>query len=105
MKRSRLFLFAVMALMLLGLAGLWQWRAHERDGSAALARGLAALDKGDARTARVELMNAIKGNARSVVARVAQARALVELGDGAGAQAEIDRARAMGAPAGAKGAL
>ena len=53
---------------LLALAGLWQWRVHEADGSAALARGLAALDAGDARTARIELMNAIRGNPASLPA-------------------------------------
>ena len=86
-------------------AGLWQWRAHERDGSAALARGLAALAKDDMRSARVELMNAIKGNPRNAEARAAQARVLVELGDGAGAQAEAERARALGQAAAATRAV
>ncbi|MFC3442001.1 tetratricopeptide repeat protein [Sphingobium rhizovicinum] len=99
MRRSRIFLIVACALLLLGLAGLWQWRAHERDGSAALARGVAALDRGDARTARVELMNAIKGSPRSGQARAAQAYALAELGDGPGAQAEAQRARSLGQPA------
>lgn len=99
MRRSRFFLLAGAAVLMLGGAGLWQWRAHERDGSAALARGLAALDAGDARSARVELMNAILGNGRSVQAHAAQARALAELGDGAGAQAAVERARSLGWPA------
>ncbi|OAN53615.1 tetratricopeptide repeat protein [Sphingobium sp. TCM1] len=99
MRRSRLVLLAGAAMLLLGVAGLWQWRVHERDGSAALARGLAALDRGDARTARIELMNAIKGNGRVAQAHAAQARALAELGDGAGALAEAERARALGWPA------
>lgn len=97
MTRSRLFILVGAVVLLLALSGLWQWRAQERDGSAALRRGLVALDKGDARTARIELMNAIKGNSRSVTARVAQARALGELGDGAGAYAEVTRARTLGA--------
>ena len=71
MSRTRILLIAGIVVLLLGVAGLWQWRAHERDGSAALTRGLAALDRGDARTARIELMNAIKGAPRSVVAREA----------------------------------
>lgn len=99
MRRARFLIIAGVAVLLLAVAGLWQWRAHERDGSAALARGLAALDKGDARTARIELMNAIKAAPRSAQARAAQARALVELGDGPGAQAEAERARALGQPA------
>lgn len=96
MSRKRFFLIGGVALLLLAIAGLWQWRLREQDGRAAYARGIAALDKGDARTARVELMNAIKGEPRSVAARLAQARALVELGDGAGAQAEVERMRALG---------
>ncbi|SEQ75103.1 tetratricopeptide repeat protein [Sphingobium sp. YR768] len=96
MRRTRLILILGVAALLLGAAGLWQWRAHERDGSAALTRGLAALDKGDARTARVELMNAIKANPRAADVRAAQARALAELGDGSGAQGEAERARALG---------
>ncbi|WP_420143731.1 tetratricopeptide repeat protein [Sphingobium sp.] len=98
MRRSSLILIAVIALLALGAAALIQWRAHERDGSAALTRGLATLDAGDARTARVELMNAIKGDPRSAIAHAAQARALVELGDGTGAQAAVERARQLGAP-------
>lgn len=99
MHRTRFLLIAAMVVLLLGVAGLWQWRAHERDGSAALARGLAALDRNDARTARVELMNAIQRQPRSAIAHAAQARALATLGDGAGAQAEAERARALGQPA------
>lgn len=99
MKRSRIILLAVAALLVLGVAGLWQWRSHEHDGSAAFARGIAALNKGQYRVARVELMNAVKRDPRSVDARMAQARTLVELGDGPGAQAEILRARALGSPA------
>ena len=96
MRRSRLFLIVGLIAAAMALAGLWQWRAHEKDGSAALARGLSALDRDDVRTARVELMNAIKGNPRSAIARAAQARALAELGDGAGAQSEVERARSLG---------
>lgn len=94
MSRKRLFLFAGLAAALLSLAALWQ---RHRDGAdAALSRGIAALGKGDARTARVELMNAIRANPRSVAARIAQARALLDLGDGDGARAEVERARQLG---------
>lgn len=105
MRRTRLFLLVGAALLLLALAGAWQWRVREGNGSAALARGLAALDKGDARTARIELMNAIKADPRSAAARIGHARALVKLGDGAGAQADIARGRKLGAAAGATRAL
>ena len=96
MSRGRLILLAAAALLLLGGAAVWQRLAAERDGSAPLERGTAALMKGDMRTARVELMNAIKVDPRSVAARMAQARVLVALGDGAGAQAELVRVRQLG---------
>lgn len=101
MSRGRLILLAAVALLLLGGAAAWQRRAAERDGSAPLERGTAALMKGDMRTARVELMNAIKADPRSVPARMAQARVLVALGDGAGAQAELVRVRQLGGSVGA----
>ncbi|MEZ5654347.1 MAG: tetratricopeptide repeat protein [Sphingobium sp.] len=66
------------------------------DAEAALNRGLAALDRGDPRTARVELMNAIKADPRFAPARVAQARTLLALGNGAAAQEALDRAIALG---------
>ncbi|BAV64383.1 tetratricopeptide repeat protein [Sphingobium cloacae] len=100
MNRKRLFLLAGIAVLLLSVAALWQWRRHESDGTAPLSRGIAALVKGDARTARVELLNAIRADPASIPARIAQARALVDLGDGAGAQAEIERARVLGGKAG-----
>lgn len=101
MARRRLFLLAGIVAALLSLAAAWQWHRARADGSAALARGIAALGQGDARTARVELMNAIKADPRSVAARIAQARALLDLRDGAGAQAEIQRARTLGGSAAA----
>ena len=96
MNRKRLFLLVGIGALLLSAAALWQWRAHEADGTAPLARGIAALVKGDARTARVELLNAIRADPQSIPARIAQAQALVDLDDGNGAQAEIERARALG---------
>ena len=66
------------------------------DAQAALSRALIALDRGDPRTARVELMNAIKADPDLAAARVAQARALLMLGNGTGADQELDRAHALG---------
>jgi tetratricopeptide (TPR) repeat protein len=74
---------------------------NREDARVAMARGLAALKLGDPRTARVELMNAIKAEPDWADARVAQARALLGVSDGVSAQAELDRAVALGAkPAG-----
>ncbi len=60
-------------------------------------RGLAALAKDDPRTARIELLNAIKAAPNDPKVRLAQAEALLALRDGAGAQAELERARKIGA--------
>jgi tetratricopeptide (TPR) repeat protein len=59
-------------------------------------RGAAALAKGDARTARVEFLNFIKEQPANKAARIMQARTYILLGDGVAAEAEIDRARALG---------
>lgn len=68
-----------------------------------LARALAALDRGDARTARVELLNAVKADPNWAAPRLAQARAMLALGDGRTAQDAIERARTLGtAPGGTR---
>lgn len=61
-------------------------------------RGLTALAAGDARTARVEFLNAIDANPRNAAAHVMQARVYLKLEDGIAAEAEIARARALGVP-------
>lgn len=50
----------------------------------------------DMRSARIELMNAIKADPEWIDARVAQAEVLLGLHDGIGAEAEIDRALELG---------
>lgn len=67
---------------------------------AAYQRGVTAFGAGDVRTARVEFMNALQADPDNRPARIMQARVLLALGDGAAAQAEIERARQSGvAPA------
>ena len=61
-------------------------------------RGTAAFEAGDVRTARVELMNALQVNPGDRDARIMQARVLLMLGDGAGAESEIMLARQHGIP-------
>jgi Tfp pilus assembly protein PilF len=61
-------------------------------------RGRAALAKEDPRTARVEFLNAIKANPDDRRVRIAQAETYLKLRDGAAAQAELERARKLGAP-------
>jgi tetratricopeptide (TPR) repeat protein len=63
-------------------------------------RGAAALAQGDPRTARIELMNAIKAEPDNPRFRLLQARIYILLGDGVAAEAEIRTALADGlAPA------
>ncbi|MFO1259932.1 MAG: tetratricopeptide repeat protein [Sphingomonadaceae bacterium] len=73
---------------------------QREDARAGVARALAALERDDPRTARVELMNAIKADPASREARIVQARVLLMLGNGRGAQDELDRAKQLGAPLG-----
>lgn len=51
---------------------------------------------GDARSARIELMNAIKVDPSWIDARILQAEVLLKLFDGIGAQAELDKAIQLG---------
>jgi tetratricopeptide (TPR) repeat protein len=59
-------------------------------------RGVAALDKGQARTARIEFMNAIKLAPDDPKIRLMQARTYLLLEDGIAAEAELRRARQLG---------
>jgi tetratricopeptide (TPR) repeat protein len=67
------------------------------DPEGAYARGRGALAKGDPRTARIELLNAIKARPNDAKLRIAQAETYLALGDGAGAQAEVEQAHRLGA--------
>jgi len=64
---------------------------------AAMARAAEYRARGDNRAARIELMNAIKAAPRLADARLAQARVFLALFDAEGAEAELDRALALGA--------
>lgn len=95
MRLPRAFWLTAAACGILALP-LHAVQAGDRNAArAALTRGVAALGAGDARTARIELLNAIKADPDWVEPRVAQARAMLALNDGAGAQAELERARAL----------
>lgn len=65
----------------------------------AQAKGEALLSQGDVRAARVEFMNAIKADPSNIVARLAQARVALELGQSDIASEQIARATELGAPA------
>ena len=63
-----------------------------------IARGEQALREGQPRTARIEFLNAIKGDPNNARLRLLQAETYLKLGDGVAAEAEVQRARTLGAP-------
>nr|MDQ4087423.1 hypothetical protein [Pseudomonadota bacterium] len=84
---------------LLALALLMSAAACSNAGPASpYARGMAAFEAGDIRTARVEFLNAIQADPDNSAARVMQAQVHLLLGDGVAAEAEIVRARQNGLP-------
>ncbi len=91
----------LLVYLLLLLTPVSALNANRQDAQSALARGLSALDRGDPRTARVELMNATRADPSWPDARIAEARAALTLKDGPAAEGAITRARALGAPPGA----
>lgn len=66
------------------------------DARAALVRAQEHIALGDPRSARIVLMNAIKSDPHWTDARLLQSETLLQLGDGIGAQAELDRAIELG---------
>ncbi|MFL6845334.1 MAG: tetratricopeptide repeat protein [Allosphingosinicella sp.] len=88
---------ALIALLLAGAAACSNGPGADSPGEA-YRRGLQALAEGQPRTARVELLNAIKADPDNRAIRLAQARAYLMLGDGAAAEAELKRAETLGTP-------
>lgn len=68
------------------------------DPKAAIKRGEQALADGEARTARIEFLNAIKAEPNNARVRLLQAETYLKLGDAVAAEAELRRARQLGAP-------
>ncbi len=85
---------ALTALLLLGAAACSN--AEPESAAQAYKRGLEALAKGQPRTARIEFLNAIEAEPDNKDLRLAQARTYLLLGDGAAAEAELKRAKALG---------
>ncbi|HEX8125283.1 MAG TPA: tetratricopeptide repeat protein [Allosphingosinicella sp.] len=94
---------ALTALLLLGAAACSN--AGPESADLAYRRGLQALAQGEPRTARIEFLNAIKAQPDNKALRLAQARTYLLLGDGASAEAELKRARALGVAASETGHL
>lgn len=68
------------------------------DSSNAYERGFQRFEKGDVRSARIELMKALQADPNNELARLLSSRVLLELGNGVGAQTEIEKAIKAGVP-------
>ncbi len=91
---------ALAALLGLSVAGLSSAinaaSGGNEDAQRAFAKAQEYQSRGDARSARIELMNAIKADPDWIDARIMQAETLLKLFDGIGAQAELERAFDLG---------
>ena len=80
--RIKYSLTAAALVLAIGLPAAFLLTGSGEDARSAYNRGAAALQKGDARTARIELLNAVKANPQWGSARLMQGQALLALGDG-----------------------
>jgi tetratricopeptide (TPR) repeat protein len=90
----------ICALLLAGAAACSNAAAAPSSPEESYRKGMAALEAGQPRTARVEFMNALQADPNDRRARLAQARTYLLLGDGVAAESEVQRARQAGVPAG-----
>ncbi|HEY9091662.1 tetratricopeptide repeat protein [Parasphingorhabdus sp.] len=67
-----------------------------KDARTAFTKAKQYESRGDVRSARIEMLNAIKADPEWIDARILQAEILLKLSDGAGAEAELDRAFDLG---------
>lgn len=97
--RGKVFGGAIVAVAAAGLSlvGAPIHAESRGDAQQAFAKAQAFQAEGDLRSARIELMNAIQADPSWAQARLAQARVFLGLGDALGAEAELDRARELGA--------
>lgn len=90
---------AFVALALLPLLSTTPALADRRtESTGAYERGVQRFESGDIRAARIELLRALQANPDNALARLLQARVMLELGSGVAAQTEIEKAIAAGVP-------
>jgi tetratricopeptide (TPR) repeat protein len=90
-------LAAALAVAMVGLpTAIYGASEGNEEAREAFAKAEQFRAKRDIRSARIELMNAIKADPEWIDARVAQAEVLLGLRDGAGAEAELDWAVQLG---------
>jgi len=84
--------------LLSALSAAPAWADRRTESSGAYERGFERFERGDVRGARIELMRALQANPNNPLARLLQARVMLELGSGVAAQTEIEKAIAAGVP-------
>jgi len=90
-------LSVALAIALSGMThGLSAASSSSEDAREAFAKAQNYRAQGDNRSARIELLNAIKSDPQWIDARILQAEVLLKLSDGIGAQAELDKAIQLG---------
>ena len=98
--KNRALALLILALLVLSLSVLPSAIQAASEGSANareyFAKAQAFRARGDVRSARIELMNAIKEDPQWIDARVLQAEVLLKLYDGIGAQSELERSFQLG---------
>ena len=88
----------IIACLLLAGAAAGSTAAFAQGSQASYEKGVQALDQGQPRVARIELMNALQANPGDTRARLLLARTHLQLADGVAAESEIRRAREAGVP-------
>lgn len=96
-RKSRKRLYAIMAVMMAAVILLLFLIPREKTAEQHFAAAGVAFDAGDLRTARIELLNAIKLKPKWPAAHLAQAETLLGLFDGRNAELSARRAIAAGA--------
>jgi putative PEP-CTERM system TPR-repeat lipoprotein len=94
LRTPQVFSRAVIAL-LLGLSAAVQWAAAADD---PVDRARVFFEKGDLRSAGIELKNALQGDPGNADARLLLGEMYLKLGNGAAAEKEIRRAQELGIP-------
>ena len=96
-RRRRWIVLIILGIALIG-GGFAAWKNLDRGPSieARFQRALAFKEQGDLRAALIELKNILNTHPDHAQARYQLAQAYVALGDGAGAEKELERARALG---------
>ncbi|MDZ7588029.1 MAG: tetratricopeptide repeat protein [Parasphingorhabdus sp.] len=89
---------AILGILLFGTAVVATGSTGNDDARAALGRAERYLGENNPRAARIEMLNAIKADPDWPIAHRLQGEILLRLGDGVGAQAELDRALQQGFP-------